>query len=59
MTCKRFEEFQKEIDRLRNENRALQRPKEEQKMQGELRTAEESIRKMKEELQSKYLNTFL
>jgi hypothetical protein len=54
ITCKKFDEFQKEIHSLRAENRVLKdqgRPmREDHKVTENLMSAEESIRKMKEEL---------
>ena len=63
ITCKKFDEFQREIHSLRAENKALKEQgrhvREDHKVCENLISAEESIRKMKEDLQSKYLTSFM
>ncbi len=58
MTCRKFEELQGEIERLREDNRRLAninaaekgRTLEDKGIRGTLENAEEAIRKMKEEI---------
>ena len=61
LTCRKFEELQGEIERLREDNRRLAtmsadkgNAEDNNKIRGTLENAEEAIRRMKEEIQARY-----